>query len=105
MAGGDRGQERKTGSLMKSPFEFKRYGKNGIEGSELFPNVGESIDDICVVRWVFTEIPNHEPALIMMTTGAHVSGRPSMRSRLTYRPGTATKHLPGRLGLCPHVPP
>lgn len=78
MPGGDLGHERKTGTLMKSPFEFKRYGKSGIEVSELFPNVGECIDDICVVRSVHTEIPNHEPALIMMNTGANVVGRPAI---------------------------
>jgi hypothetical protein len=39
--------ERKTGGLMKSPFTFKKYGKSGIEVSELFPNIGECIDDIC----------------------------------------------------------
>jgi len=68
--------ERKTGGLMKSPFTFKKYGKSGIEVSELFPHVGECIDDICVIRSMHTEIPNHEPALIMMNTGANVSGRP-----------------------------
>src|SRR5213078_3373996 len=47
--------ERKTGGLMKSPFSFKKYGKSGTEVSELFPNIGECIDDICVVRSVYTE--------------------------------------------------
>src|SRR5215475_10448572 len=56
--------ERKTGGLMKSPFTFRRYGKSGIEVSEIFPCIGECIDDICVVRSVYTDIPNHEPALI-----------------------------------------
>src|SRR3984957_9407436 len=96
--------ERKTGGLMKSPFTFQKYGKSGIEVSELFPNVGECIDDICVVRSVFTEIPNHEPALIMMNTGANVSGRPSMGSWLTYGLGTDNKNLPGFVVLCPQVP-
>jgi len=83
--------ERKTGGLMKSPFTFKKYGKSGIEVSELFPHVGECIDDICVIRSMHTEIPNHEPALIMMNTGANVSGRPSMGSWLTYGLGTENK--------------
>ena len=91
MPGGDLGHERKTGTLMKSPFEFKRYGKSGLEVSELFPNVGACADDICVVRSVFTEIPNHEPALIMMNTGANIIGRPSMGSWLTYGLGTRTR--------------
>jgi hypothetical protein len=104
MPGGDLGHERKTGTLMKSPFEFKRYGKSGLQVSELFPNVGVCADDICVVRSVFTEIPNHEPALIMMNTGANVIGRPSMGSWLTYGLGTENKNLPGFVVLCPQVP-
>jgi len=104
MPGGDLGHERKTGTLMKSPFEFKRYGKSGLEVSELFPNVGECADDICVVRSVFTEIPNHEPALIMMNTGANIIGRPSMGSWLTYGLGVENKNLPGFVVLCPQVP-
>ena len=104
MPGGDLGHERKTGSLMQSPFEFKRYGKSGLEVSELFPNIGECADDLCVVRSVFTEIPNHEPALIMMNTGANIIGRPSMGSWLTYGLGTGNKNLPGFVVLCPQVP-
>ncbi len=104
MPGGDLGHERKTGKLMKSPFEFKKYGKSGIEVSELWPHLGECIDDICVVRSVFTEIPNHEPSLIMMNTGANVAGRPSMGAWLTYGLGTINKDLPGFVVLCPQVP-
>jgi hypothetical protein len=104
MPGGDLGHERKTGTLMKSPFTFKKYGKSGAEFSELWPNLGECADDICMVRSVFTEIPNHEPALIMMNTGANVIGRPSMGSWLTYGLGTDNKNLPGFVILCPQVP-
>src|ERR1700722_9080465 len=96
--------ERKTGGLMKSPFTFKKYGKSGIEVSELFPHIGECIDDICVVRSVYTEIPNHEPALIMMNSGANVSGRPSMGSWITYGLGTENRNLPSFVVLCPEVP-
>ena len=96
--------ERKTGGLMKSPFTFKKYGKSGIEVSELFPHIGECIDDICVIRSVYTEIPNHEPALIMMNSGANVAGRPSMGSWITYGLGTQNKNLPSFVVLCPDVP-
>src|SRR5215475_12651501 len=96
--------ERKTGGLMKSPFTFRRYGKSGIEVSEIFPCIGECIDDICVVRSVYTDIPNHEPALIMMNTGANVAGRPSMGSWITYGLGTENKNLPSFVVLCPEVP-
>ncbi len=104
MPGATPQHERKTGGLMKSPFTFKKYGQSGIEVSEIFPHIGECIDDICVVRSVHTEIPNHEPAIIMMNTGANQPGRPSMGSWLTYGLGTDNKNLPGFVVLCPEVP-
>ena len=54
--------QRKTGNLMKSPFKFKKHGKSGIEMSELWPNLGTVADDICVIRSMYVEIPNHEPS-------------------------------------------
>jgi uncharacterized protein DUF1501 len=104
MPGGDLQHERKTGNLMKSPFTFKKYGKSGIEVSEIFPHLAECVDDMCLVRSVYTEIPNHEPALEMMNTGANFAGRPSMGSWLTYGLGTENKNLPGFVVLCPDVP-
>src|SRR3954470_18010440 len=64
MPGGEIATERKTGKLLKSPFAFKKYGQSGLDVSELFPKVGECADDICVVRSVFTDIPNHEPSML-----------------------------------------
>ncbi|MBY0504880.1 MAG: DUF1501 domain-containing protein [Bryobacteraceae bacterium] len=96
--------ERGTGALMKSPFAFKKYGKSGIEVSELWPNVGELADDICFIRSVYTEIPNHEPSCLMMNTGANQAGRPSLGAWLTYGLGTENQNLPGFVVLCPDVP-
>jgi hypothetical protein len=104
MPGGDLQHERKTGNLMKSPFSFKKYGQSGMEVSEIFPNLAECVDDMCFVRSVYTEIPNHEPALLMANTGANFAGRPSMGSWLTYGLGTENKNLPGFVVLCPDVP-
>ena len=104
MPGGDLAHERKTGTLMKSPFAFKKYGQSGKEVSEIFPYLGECVDDMCFVNSVFTEIPNHEPALLMMNTGANFAGRPSMGSWMTYGLGTENKNLPGFVVLCPEVP-
>src|SRR5467141_3891548 len=96
--------ERKTGGLMKSPFTFKKYGKAGIEVSELFPHVGGCVDDICIIRSMYTDIPNHEPSMLMMNTGHSQVGRPSLGSWLTYGLGTENKNLPGFVVLCPDVP-
>jgi hypothetical protein len=96
--------ERRTGSLMKSPFTFSRYGESGLEVSELFPNVGSVADDICVIRSMHTDIPNHEPSLLMMNTGHIQPGRPSMGAWLTYGLGVENKDLPGFVVLCPSQP-
>jgi hypothetical protein len=96
--------ERKTGSLMKSPFTFSRYGESGLEISELFPHVGSVADDICVIRSMYTDIPNHEPSLLMMNTGHIQPGRPSMGAWLTYGLGTENQNLPGFVVLCPDQP-
>jgi hypothetical protein len=104
LPGGDIATERKTGELMKSPFTFKKYGKCGMDVSELWPHVGEVADDICWIRSVYTEIPNHEPSCLMMNTGANQAGRPSMGAWITYGLGTENQNLPGYVVLCPDVP-
>src|SRR5580700_2836160 len=96
--------ERKTGNLLGSPFAFRRCGKSGIEISEIFPKLGDSIDDVCVIRSMYTEIPNHEPSLFLMNCGHRVPGRPSMGSWLTYGLGSENQNLPGYVVLCPGYP-
>lgn len=96
--------ERKTGELMKSPFTFKKYGQSGMDISEIWPNLGGVADDICWVRSVFTEIPNHEPSCLMMNTGANQAGRPSLGAWMTYGLGTENQNLPGYVVLCPDMP-
>jgi len=104
MPGGSISTERKTGELMKSPFTFKKYGQSGMEISELWPHLGEVADNICWIRSVYTEIPNHEPSCLMFNTGANQAGRPSVGAWLTYGLGTENKNLPGFVVLCPDVP-
>ena len=105
LPGGSIATERKTGALMKSPFAFKKYGQSGIEVSELFPHVGaQCVDDICVIRSMYTDIPNHEPSLLMMNSGDTQVGRPSMGAWLTYGLGTENQNLPGFVVLCPETP-
>jgi hypothetical protein len=104
LPGGTVKTERRTGELMKSPFKFKKYGQSGAEISELWPHLGEVADDICWVRSVYTDIPNHEPSCLMANTGANQAGRPSMGAWLTYGLGTENQNLPGYIVLCPDVP-
>ena len=104
LPGGSVATERKTGALMRSPFTFKKYGQCGREVSELFPHVGECADDICFIRSMYTDIPNHEPSMLMMNTGHSQVGRPGLGAWLTYGLGTDNKNLPGFVVLCPDVP-
>ncbi len=104
MPGGNPRTERTTGSLLRSPFAFRRCGQSGLEVSEIFPELGALIDDVCVVRSTYTHNPIHESALMMMNSGDIQPGRPSMGSWLTYGLGTENQSLPGFVVLCPGVP-
>ena len=96
--------ERKTGTLLKSPFEFKRCGTSGLEISEIFSKLGEHADDLCVIRSMHVERPNHEPSLLRLNTGHSIAGHPSMGAWLTYGLGTLNQNLPGYVVLCPGLP-
>src|SRR5262249_39519079 len=99
------GASREEGrELMRSPFRFDRYGRNGIEVSELFPHLGGCIDDICVLRSMCTDSPAHERALLFMNSGNMQPIRPSLGSWLTYWLGTDNQSLPGFVVLCPGKP-
>ena len=93
--------ERKTGAAFPSPFKFKKYGQSGIEVSELFEHVAESIDDIAVIRSTYADVPNHEPSLLLMNCGEARLVRPSMGSWVTYGLGTENQNLPGFIAMCP----
>ena len=92
-----------TGNLMRSPFAFTRYGRNGHEVSEIFPRIGAVIDEFCQVRSMVTDIPNHGPSVMMMNTGNSRFGMPSMGSWITYGLGTQNQNLPGFIVLSPNA--
>jgi hypothetical protein len=93
--------ERKTGAAFPSPFEFKRYGRSGIEVSELFAQTAQHIDDIAVVRSMVAQVPNHEPSLMLMNCGDSLQTRPSLGSWLMYGLGAENANLPGFIAMCP----
>ncbi len=96
--------ERRTGHLMRSPFEFKKRGESGIPVSEIFTHLGGCIDDICVIKSMYTDMPFHEPSLFMFNCGQRIPGHPSLGSWLTYGLGTENQNLPGYVVLCPGLP-
>ncbi|HET6422351.1 MAG TPA: DUF1501 domain-containing protein [Planctomycetaceae bacterium] len=96
--------QRSVGKLFPSPYKFQQHGQAGIPVSELYPHVAKVIDDICVIRSMHTDIPNHEPGLLIMNSGHSQPTRPSLGSWLTYGLGTENQNLPGYVVLCPGKP-
>src|SRR5215469_10018800 len=93
--------ERKTGAAFRSPFAFKKYGQSGIEVSDLFAHTAEMIDEICVIRSMHADVPNHEPSLMLMNCGEARQARPCLGSWLMYGLGTENQNLPGFIVMCP----
>ncbi|MBK9137884.1 MAG: DUF1501 domain-containing protein [Verrucomicrobia bacterium] len=93
--------ERNTGTAFGSPFKFQKHGQCGLEVSELFPHVAESADELCVIRSMHADVPNHEPSLLLMNCGESRLPRPSMGSWITYGLGTQNQNLPGFIAMCP----
>jgi hypothetical protein len=96
--------ENETGGLMPVPTGFRNCGQSGLQVSELLPKLGECIDDICVIRSMHTDNPNHGPALFLMNNGTITPTRPSMGSWMLYGLGSENADLPGYVVLCPGRP-
>ncbi len=93
--------ERRTGAVLPSPFKFKKHGQSGIEVSEIFPHTAKHADDLCVIRSMHADVPNHEPSFLLMNTGDGRLVRPSLGSWVTYGLGTENQNLPGFVAMCP----
>src|SRR5438105_4090213 len=90
--------------LMPSPFTFAQHGKSGIPVAEIYPELATCVDDLCILRSMWTDNPNHEPGLLMMNSGNMQPIRPSLGSWLTYALGSDNQNLPGYVVLCPGKP-
>src|SRR5262245_52604180 len=80
--------------LYASPYQFTRHGQSGLPVSELFPEIGKCIDDVCVLRGCRHDSPIHAPAEYIATTGTQIGDRPSLGSWLSYGLGSVNKNLP-----------
>jgi Protein of unknown function (DUF1501) len=87
------------GVAMPSPFKFERHGRSGIEVSEVFPHLAEHVDEMAVIRSMFTDIPAHEIATVMMNTGSRQIPKPSVGSWTVYGLGTENQNMPGYVSL------
>ncbi len=80
--------------LVGSYYDFKQYGEARAWVSDLFPHTAQIVDDICIVRSMFTEAINHDPALTFFQTGAQQGNRASFGSWMSYGLGSENKNLP-----------
>ncbi len=85
--------------IVPTAFNFKEYGKNKTWVSELLPYTAQIIDEICVVKSMFTEQINHDPAITFFQTGHQLPGRPSIGSWVSYGLGSENKNLPSFIVL------
>lgn len=96
-----------NGVAMASPFKFQKYGQSGIEVSEVFSAIAQHVDDLAVIRSMYTDIPAHDVATVMMNTGSLRSIKPSMGAWALYGLGSLNENLPGYISLRPNggMPP
>jgi hypothetical protein len=88
-----------TGLAFPSPFKFEPGGQSGIPVSEVFPMLRECVDDMCVVRSMWTDVPAHEPASKFIHTGSLQLPKPSLGSWVVYGLGSENQNMPGFISL------
>ncbi len=84
----------KSFPVAPSLFKFAQHGKSGIWLSELMPHIAGVADELCVIRSMFTEAINHDPAITFCQTGSQLAGRPSIGAWLSYGLGSMNQDLP-----------
>jgi hypothetical protein len=89
----------KVGKVMASPWKFRQRGQTGAWVSDLFPHVGECVDDLAFIKSMVSKFPEHTSANYFLHTGAGVQGRPSMGAWASYGLGSDNKDLPGFIVL------
>ena len=83
-----------TFPLVQSIYNFQQYGQSGTWMSELLPHTAEIADELCVIKSMYTEAINHEPAVMFMQSGSQQTGRPSIGAWLNYGLGSDNDNLP-----------
>ncbi|MEW4488161.1 DUF1501 domain-containing protein [Thalassoglobus sp. JC818] len=87
--------------LMASPFQFAQHGESGQWFSELMPHLSQLADDLCFIKSMNTDLPNHAQAFLQMHTGSFQFTRPSLGAWSLYGLGTENENLPGFVTLNP----
>jgi hypothetical protein len=87
--------------VAPSKYKFSRHGKNGVWISELLPHTAKVVDELCLVKSVWTEAINHDPAITYICTGNQIPGRPSLGAWLSYGLGSLSEELPAFVVMTP----
>ena len=87
--------------VAPSKYKFSRHGKNGVWVSELLPWTSKIVDELAVIKTVWTEAINHDPAVTYICTGNQLPGRPSLGAWLSYGLGTTNENLPAFVVMTP----
>ncbi len=85
--------------IAPSKYRFARHGQSGTWLSELLPHTARVVDDLCVIRSMYTEAINHDPAVTFFQTGSQLAGRPSIGAWLSYGLGSMNRDLPAFVAL------
>lgn len=80
--------------VAPSAFSFNRHGQSGAELSELLPHLGTVADELCIIRSMYTEAINHDPAVTFLQSGSQIAGRPAIGSWFSYGLGSENRDLP-----------
>ena len=80
--------------VVASKFKFAQHGQCGTWMSEMLPHTSGIVDDICLIRSMYTEAINHDPAITFIQTGSQLPGRPSFGSWVDYGLGSTNENLP-----------
>ena len=92
-----RGGKKKGGRVVGPKWRFRPYGQCGKMVSDLFPHLGQRVDDIAFLHSMHAESPIHGSALLNMNCGRVISGHPSLGAWINYGLGTNNKDLPGNV--------
>jgi hypothetical protein len=91
-------------SMLGSLWNPKRWGRSGIEATDLFPHISSQLDDICLIRSMRADHINHVEATLGIHTGSVSIPRPSIGSWMSYGLGTVNQDLPSFVVIAPHLP-
>ena len=95
------GRERGGARLLASPFKFQQHGQGGVWMSDLLPNLAKQADELCVIKSMHTDLPNHAQAFTQLHTGSFQFVRPSVGAWSLYGLGSENENLPGFITINP----